>query len=252
MCPNRRVKSSETMFAIVDALREHERLGVTELSELLDISKGAVHHHLATMRDHDYVTKEGEKYVIGLEFFAAGIDARNRYPIYQGAKKELPKLAAETGETAWCMVEENDKGIFIDGYVSSTSPNPDAVIGTWKPLHCNSAGKAILANLPPERRDAIIQRNGLAAVTDQTITDTDQLRRELEEIRKKGYSINLEEDVGGIHAVGAPVFDNKSRVVGAISVGGAAARIPERYCREELAPQIKATADTIGFKLAYD
>lgn len=251
MGSGRRIKASETMFSIIEVLREHGRLGVTELSDILGISKGNAHHHLATLRDHGYVVKEDGKYAVGLEFFVVGVDTRSRYPIYQAARDELPDLAAETGETAWCMVEENGEGVFIDGYASGAPLSSDAVIGTRKPLHVSSAGKAILANLPEDRREAIIERDGLEAMTENTVTDRDELRRELETIRDRGFSLNLEEDVGGIHAVGAPVLDADSRVVGAISVGGTATRLTEEYCERELVPLLKATADDIELNLAY-
>lgn len=251
MGSSRRIKSSETMFSIIEVFRDHNELGVTELSDILSISKGNAHHHLATMRDHGYVVKQNGKYSLGLEFFSVGVDTRSKHPIYQSARNELPQLAAETGETSWCMVEENGKGIFIDGYVSRSSMNPDAVIGTLRPLHCNSAGKAILAYLPQERRNSIIEQDGLQALTEHTVTEKEQLRRELEEIRNRGYSCNLEEDVSGIHAVGTPIFNDKSDVIGAISVGGTATRLTEEYCERELVPKLKATADDIELNLAY-
>lgn len=251
MGTSRGIKSSGTMFSIIDALRDNGRLGVTELSDILGMSKGNVHHHLTTLQEHDYVAKQDGKYAIGLEFFTVGVDTRSRYPIYEAAKNELPKLASQTGETAWCMVEENGKGVFIDGYVSGASLNPDAVIGNKTPLHCNSAGKAILANLPEAKRDAIIERNKLERMTENTITDPEQLRQELAEIREQGYSLNLQEDVSGIHAVGKAILGEESEVIGAISVGGTATRLTEEYCKQELVPILNATANDIELNITY-
>ncbi len=252
MDTTRKIKSSETMFAIVDQLRDTDEAGVTELADALDMSKSNVHHHLSTMQDHGFVVKKASgRYSVGLEFFSVGFDARNRYQVYQPVKQNLPQLAEETGETAWCMVEENGRGIFIDGYSSKASLNPHGVIGTWKPLHCSSTGKAILANLPAERRDAFLDRDTLPAMTEYSTTDPEAVREELEEIRHQGFAKNLGEDIHGIHAVGVPIFDGANELVGSISVGGAANRLTEEYCVEELVPLVKATANDIELNLAY-
>jgi len=239
------------MFAIIEELQDNGQMGVTELSDILGMSKGSIHHHLTTLQEHDYVVKQDGKYTIGLEFFSIGVGTRNRYPIYEAAKNELPKLASQTGETAWCMVEENGKGVFIDGYVSGASLNPDAVIGNKTPLHCNSAGKTILANLPEEQREAIIGRNELERMTENTITDPEQLRQELKQIREQGYSMNLEEDISGIHAVGTAILDKDSKVLGSISIGGTATRLTEKYCEQELVPALNATANDIELNITY-
>ncbi|GAB7021098.1 IclR family transcriptional regulator [Halostagnicola bangensis] len=241
------------MFSIVDELRETDAAGVTELSERLGLSKSNVHHHLSTMRERGFVVKrDNGDYSIGLEFFSVGFDARNRHPIYQPAKENLPQLAKETGETSWCMIEENNKGILIDGYASETSLNPNAAIGTWKPLHCSSTGKAILANLPAERREAILDTDSLPAMTEHSTTDPEAVREELKEIRNQGFAINLGEDIPGIHTVGTPIFDGTDTLVGSISAGGAANRLTEEYCVDELAPLVKATADDIELSIVYN
>lgn len=248
----RKIKSSETMFAIIDRLRETDGAGVTELADALDMSKSNVHHHLSTMREHGFVVRNDDgTYSIGLEFFSVGVEAREQYQIAEPVRQNLPELAEETGETAWCMVMENGQGIFIDGYSSKASIDPHSVIGTWKPLHCSSAGKAILANLPVERRDEFLDRERLPAMTEYSMTDPEAVREELEEVRERGFAKNWGEDIHGMHAVGVPIFDGDTELAGAISVGGAANRLTEEYCVEELVPLAKATADEIELSLAY-
>ena len=251
MSPNRPVKAVETMFKITDVLRNQGTVGVTELAEHVGMQKGSVHHHLSTMQEYGYVVKEGGKYRLGAEFLSIGMDIRNQYPIYSAAKNEIRKLAEKTGETAWCAIEENGRGIFIYGYSEGSTINVDSVLGTWFPLHCNSAGKAILSCFSHQRIDSIIDRHGLTALTENTITTREELFKTLETIRDQRYALNMEEDIKGIHAIGIPIIGEDSTPAGAISVGGTANRLTREYCEEELAPEVLITADNIELNLVY-
>lgn len=252
MAPNRPIKAVETMFEITDALRERNEAGVTELADQLGMQKGSVHHHLSTMREYGYVVKDDGRYRLGAQFLSVGIDVRNSYPIYSAAKSEVRRLAKETNETAWCAVAENGRGIFVYGYSEGSPISSDAVMGTWFPLHCNSTGKALLSCFSRSRVESIVDLHGLDPLTENTITDRDELFETLERIRRRRYALNLEEDVRGIHAVGVPVMADDMTPLGAISVGGAANRLTREYCEEELAPLVLATADNIELNLVYD
>lgn len=249
----RDVKALTTTFGIISELRTHGELGVTELSERLGRSKASVHHHLVSLEKEGFVSKDGRgRYSVGLQFFSIGIDARETFQIYDAAKNELPKLATKAGETAWCMVEENGRGMFIDGHVAEGRLNPDSVIGTWRPLYNNSAGKAILAHLPENRREEIISQRELEPATENTKTNVAELRAELELTREQGYALNSAEDVIGMKAVGVPIFDSSEHVIGGISLGGAANRLTDDYCVETLVPLVKEAADEIMLSITYD
>lgn len=244
------VKSDETLFAIVELLKEMDGAGVTEIAEELDLAKSSVHKHLASLRKHDYVVKENGVYQLGLQFFHYGEYTRNQSEMYHATQSKLAELAEKTGEMVWLITEENGRGMYLNGVKGNTEINVDAVIGSWTRLHYNSGGKAILAHLPSERRTQIIERRGLPARTANTITDPGELRDELETVRERGYALNLEEDLEGIHAVGVPlVFEGTVR--GALSIAGAAHRMTRERCETEYADHLLAAANDIELNLVY-
>lgn len=251
MASSRQVESDVKLFEIVKELQALDGAGVTELARRLGMSKAAVHHHLSTMEEHGYAVKEDGRYYNGLGFFDVGVDVRNRYEIYHASKTVLPDLAESTGETAWCGVEENGLGMFINGYTVGPTMNPDSTLGSWNHLHCSSIGKAILAHLPTRRAEEIIDRHGLPEMTPHTITDRERLFEELAEIRDRGHAFNRSEDINGIHAVGAPVIVEEGDVVGALSVAGAANRVSRDEYQEELIQAVLAAADEVELNLVY-
>ena len=85
-------------------------------------------------------------------------------------------------------------------------------------MYCTSLGKAILAFTEEEVRDEIIDKIVFVKKTEQTLTTKAALKRELEQIAKRGYAFDAREAEEHMECVGAPVFDSDGNVFGAISV----------------------------------
>lgn len=244
------VKAVETMFTIVETLKELDGAGVTELADELDLAKSSVHKHLRTLEDHRCVVNTEDGYYLGLEFFQYGSYVRNQYEVFQASKARVKELAEETGEMVWLVTEENGLAMNLYGDGGSMDINVDSLMGTWTYLHLHSGGKAILSQYSEERVREIVDRHGLPRQTERTITDLDGLLDELAEARERGYALNLAEDVKGIHAIGAPVMYG-GEVQGAISIAGAAHRLTERRCHEEYADLLLTAVNDLELNLTY-
>ncbi|WP_020222785.1 IclR family transcriptional regulator, partial [Halarchaeum acidiphilum] len=213
------VGSDETLFAIAEQLRESDGAGVTELADRLGLAKSSVHKHLRTMVEHGYAVNRDGTYHVGLEFFRVGEYTRDRYEVYHAAKGPVDALAAETGEMVWLIVEENGRAMYLYGSRGDAEISLESIVGTWRHLHVNSGGKAILATLPETEIERILDRHGLPMRTENTVTDREELRAELAAVRERGYAVNRGEDVEGLHALGAPIRHD-GVVHGALAVAG--------------------------------
>jgi DNA-binding IclR family transcriptional regulator len=245
------VKSGSRLLEIVGILQEHHGLGVSELAELLGKSRGSVHRYLKTLHNHGYVVRREEEYHLSLRFLDHGIYTQQQNELFNVAKEKVESLASKVDERAWCIVEEHDVGIFLCGAVGEHSVPTDARVGSRTPLHSTSGGKAILAHLDESRIEHIVDHIGLPAQTPQTITNEAELWEELERIRERGYALNLEESISGLHAVGAPVFDDSGVIRGALSVAGAANRLPEARCTGEVAEAVLTATNEVELALNY-
>lgn len=246
----RGVQSDETLFSLVEHLHESDGAGVTELARHTGLAKSTVHGHLTTMQEYGFVVKEGDEYRLGLEFFHHGQYVRNQYQIYHVAKPTVDELVEDTGEMGWLLTHENGRVMFLYGRGGKTDVDVNALIGSWAHMHCNSGGKAILAHLPDEAVDEIVDRHGLPAKTANTITDRDALAEELERTRERGYALNLSEDLTGIHAVGVPVV-HEGVVRGSLAIAGPAHRVTRERCEDELAEKLWAATNDVTLNLAY-
>lgn len=239
------IKGTERTITIVEALKEMDGAKVTELADQVGLSKGTVHDYLSTLREHNYVVKESDEYYVGLGFFEIGEYARNRIQIYHAAKPEVQKLAEETGELANLLHEEHGLGVYLYRARGENAVTLDTHTGKRRYLHNTALGKSILAHMPRDRVDDILDQHGLPQETEHTITDREELYSELEQIRDRGYAFCNQERVEGLHCVAAPLQSRSGDVLGAISIAGPTTRIKGGRLEEELPQKVLQAANVI-------
>lgn len=228
------VSSVERSYEIVHTLQELDGARIQEIANRLDLAPSTVHKHLATLEKLGYATKEGGQYRVGMRFLTIGGQIRNRSEGYRLAIELVSRMVEETDERAQFVVEDGGHGIYLHTESGEQAVRLDRRIGKRRYLHANAAGKAILSQLPKSRVEEILNRWGLPAETPNTITDPDELRDELDQIRSSGIAFNDEESVEGLRAVGAPVVAPSGMVLGAFSISGPARRLKGDHYREEL------------------
>jgi DNA-binding IclR family transcriptional regulator len=237
------LRTLDKTVRIVEYLEEANGARVTELAEALSVSKGTVHKHLSTLRYHDYVVKEGDRYQLSLRFAYFGEFVKTRKETYARARAMARELTEETGLESGVLVEENGRGVYLKTETEDDSnPSRSPQLGSQEPLHVSAAGKAILAALPDDRVDQIVDRHGLPRATDRTITDRDELVEELDTIRRRGFALNRGENKRGIRALGAAIDDRNGTVLGGVSL-----TIPEYRATDEwyeaIAPVVRDAVD---------
>jgi DNA-binding IclR family transcriptional regulator len=245
-----RVRTLERALRIVQALQEMDGGTVTEVANRVDLPKSTVHNHLQTLLANEYVTRHDDEYVVSLRFLELGGYTRDRMNVFQVAKPEIKGLAEETGELANLLVEEHGLGIYLYREQGEDAVELDSYAGKRQYLHSTAFGKAMLAFMPDGRVESILDRHGLPARTDRTITDRGELFDELEEIRDRGYSYDDEESLKGLRCIAAPI-QNDDRVVGAVSVSGPVSRLSGERFSEELPDMLLSTTNIIEINLTY-
>jgi len=241
----RTIRSVERAIEIIDALEREGSLGVTELSDMLGVAKGTVHTHLTTLSQAGYVTRSNGTYRLSLRFLGLAQRVKERIGIYDLVVDQLDQLAAVTGERTQFAMPENNRAIYVYRAEGEDAIRSSVPIGQYEYLHCVAIGKAMLAYFPDSRIDRVVDQVGLPAVTDGTITDCEELKEELAEIRRRGYAVDDQERVRGIRCIAAPLRTESGEVFGAISISGPARRMTDEQIESELREVLLRTTNVI-------
>lgn len=250
--PTRLLETVSRACDVVDALDELGGAGVTEVADHVGISKGSAHAYLNTLRERRLVVKEGTTYRLSLEFLYLGNGVRHRHPLFQHAKPVVEELADRSKEYVHLMCEQHglERNIYkVPGENAVGAEYHTAKEQKADYLHFTASGKAVLAHLPEERVDRIVETHGLVSKTPNTITDPDRLAEELDRIRDQGYAVNDEEEIVGIRAVGVPIRDETGAVLGGLSVSGPTGRLTDTACHEEFPDLLKESANVVEARL---
>lgn len=247
------LKTVEKAFQVINLMvQEKKELGVTDISNKLDINNTTVYKILTTLSKYHYVSQnpENSKYKLGIKFIEVGNAVLDQIQLKEVAKPVMKRLVDKTGETSNLMIKDDLEGVYIDIVESSQSVRMVSSIGRRECLHCTGVGKAIMAFLPEEEIMRVIKEKGLPKIGPKTITDVDFLRDELEITRERGYSIDNEESEEGIRCVGVPIFSHQGDVIGAISVAGVAFRLSMEKI-DEVAAYVVEAANEISKEMGY-
>ena len=246
----RTVEAVHKAVSILELLQERNGLGVTELASELDFSKATVHHHLTTLMQRELVVKEETTYKLSLRHLDFGETVKSRLGYYDIVRQEIDDVAEQTGELAQFATEEHGRAVYLYKAQGDKAVQTASTIGKREYLHCISLGKAILANLPQERVDEVVDRHGMERYTRQTITTREELYESLERIRERGYAIDDEERIEGLRCVAAPVLTD-SKLLGAVSISGPSGRMRGERFEEELPQVVKRSANVIEINAKF-
>ena len=246
-----RVKTTQKTFRIIQLLKQLDGARVTELADELEMGKSTVHNHLRTLVHEGYVIQQDEEYRLSLQFLELGGYIRDRLDIYKVAEPEVEQLAEQTGELANLAVSEQGLLTYIDRSKGDQAVDLDTYPGLQAQMHCTALGKVILAHTPREQVESVLDRHGLPKLTENTITDRDDLYDELEQIRSDGYAQDHGERLEGLRCVAAPVKSAENDVKGAISVSAPASRMKSNRYNQEIPEKVRSAANVIELNLKY-
>jgi len=247
----RKVKATQTSIEIVRYLRDADGARLNEIAAETGLADSTVHQHLCTLVETGFVAKEDGTYHVGLEFLQMASHARDRTVERRVSPSIVERTAEKTGEQAQFIVEENGRGYHVYTYPLDQRRMIDTRPGKRIYLHANSAGKAILAHLPDERVEAILDRWGMPAVTEHTLTDREELFAVLERVRERGYAYNREEHVLGYCGVAAPVIRQDETVIGALAMGGPKQRLEGELLDDVLPEQMLEMANEFELQIEF-
>lgn len=248
--PNREVKTTSTVFGIVEFIEKATGATLSEISEQMEMSPSTIHDHLSTLLYKGYVAKKDDSYRLGLKFFTLGMKAKNAHPLSQAIYPTVTELARQTDKTTWILVEDHGEVICFEKVNGKFKIKTRGGVGVRLPMYDNAGGKAILAYLPPDRVDEILDQHGFVAQTPNTITDRERLREELQRVRETGVAYNDGENIVGLRAIASPIL-MEDEIIGAIAISDMSHRMNGAVYREELPKLIKGCANEIALALQY-
>jgi len=220
--------------------------GVTELSRQLGMTKNMVYRALSTLSRHGYVVRDpsGARYQLGpgvLRLAGAGLPDLNLPDFCAPALRRMREL---TGETATLAVPWGRSAVTVGGVRGRGVLARRIPLGRVMPLHISPASRAILASFPDHAIERYLEQP-LERFSGLTLTTPEQIWREVETVRERGYATVFGDHWRGVNGVSFPVPASAEYPHGSITVGGPAERLNDARL-EELIEELRAVAEELA------
>lgn len=209
---------------------KQQAISFQELSTALPFARTTVHRILYSLEKLGYVEKADVKahYRLGPKFFELTEPAVHFRRLQSLAKAVMTDLLVRYSETVNLGVLDDGQVAYIDVLQSPSALRIAATPGDRNPVHSTALGKVILAYLPNEEVEALVEQNPMIRMTSKTITQKAHYLEHLAAVREQGVAFDLGENVEGVVCVAAPIFDQHGRVVAGLSVSGPASRMESK------------------------
>ena len=218
---------------VLDILKsENRELTIAEISEFLNIPPSTAHRILSTLIGVGYVSKDERTHLYGLgpALIPLGIKASSKLDPQAVGKAVLENLSGMTNEDSYFVIKSGDKGLMLSKAEGKHSLKIVENFGIEIDLHKGAIRKTILAFQSDDYINYYLKKD-LSDYLDAPV-DKDALRHDLMQIRNNKISVSDSEYIDSVIGIGAPVFNYKDQLVGAIGVVIPKERINEASKKE--------------------
>lgn len=209
--------ASEKTLLVLEAALTHSRF--TDVVEATGLAKATTHRILVTLMDRRFVSLAPDgSYLPGPKILSLAGSALQRIDISDIAQPFVDELVEQVHCTVHLGVVNGDEIIYL---IRSDSDKPYQMpsrVGHAIPLHSSGIGKVVLSGYTDEAIERFVARAGLPYRTENTITTLERLRAEITQVRRRGYALDLEENVPGVACVAAPIRNHTGAITYGISI----------------------------------
>lgn len=237
------VRAVERALDILMCFANERDISLTELATRVGLNKSTVHRLMTTLEDRGFVLKNGDKYRLGYRVWELAANLTQVDDPAQLLQPEMELLRDQLDETVSLYVKDGNDRIRIQAVQSNQAIRRVAPVGVRLPLFVGASSKVLLAFAETHELEAALRDPHWPSSIDK-----DSYMKQLEEVRRLGYAVSLEERELGAAAVSVPITDRNQRLVAALSVSGPVSRMSADTL-VSFAPQMMETARRMGTML---
>jgi IclR family transcriptional regulator, pca regulon regulatory protein len=241
------VQGLQRGFAVIRAFSaDAPTLTITQAADRTGLTRAVARRYLLTLERLGYVAREAQAFTLTPRILDVGFAYLSTITVADVAQPHMERVVQTLHESCSLWVLDGTDIVMVARVPTKRIMTVNLVVGSRLAAHATSAGKVLLAHLPPDRLDAYFAAARLQKLTPRTMVTAAALRRALADVRRAGAGTADEESEAGLRAISVPVFDRGSRVVAALTVSGHAARVSIRELRQRYLPVLSDAAAQIS------
>jgi len=217
-------------------------VSLARLSRDTGMNKATALRYLAVLESRGVAERRNGGWSLGLALYELGTRVPVRSLVVERVRPWIERLSRETGESVNLACLAGGSAVYLDRAEADRSLRMRSVPGDRLPLYCTGVGKAILTLLPVDRIRAILGPGPLPRINDKTITDPEEIIKDIEKTKELGYGLDREEYETGLTCIALPLCIPEADFYGAVSVSGPTARMRDPVVRDRMLESLRNAA----------
>ena len=236
-------------LALLDAFSvEAPRLTLSQIARAAEVPLTTAHRLIGDLTAWGALVRRPDgRYEVGRKLWDLGLLAPVQLELRQVAAPFLLDVHTATRDTVHLAVRDGTHALYVERISGRESVPVVSQVGSRLPLHATGVGKVLLSAAPDEVLEDLLV--SLTRPTRHTVAEPARLRRQIAEVRRRGFARTAEEMSLGAASVAVPVTVERAGT----SVVAAALGIVVPSSRRDptrLVPALQVAARGIGRALA--
>lgn len=240
---------------LLDYFKDRPELTLAELAELDKMPKPTAYRLISSLEASGFLVKTRHtshdvKYRLGLKLLELGNYVADQLDFRKIALPHMHQLNHQLNEAVHLAVLDGEEAVYVEKVESKKHIRLYSKVGGRTPLYLGSGPKLLLAYSDPQMIEEFLERTELKKITENTITDKEVLAKELEKIRRQGYSHSRAEIYPDTAGFSFPLMNHQGNVIAALVVSMPMIEFDEKM-KANVIEKMKITAANISRDLGY-
>lgn len=224
-------------------------LTLSEVARAVGLTPATARRILLTLEELGYVRSDGRRFLLTPRVLALGWAYLSSLDLGEIAGPFMEEVSAATRESCSMATLDLPDIVYVARVPTSRIMTVALGVGARLPAYATSMGRVLLAGLPAAELDRYLDELEPEALTDRTLTSTEDLRAVITEAGKAGYAVVDQELEQGLRSIAVPVVDGRGKAIAALNVSAHTSRATAAALRTDVLPRLREAADGIGTAL---
>jgi len=215
------VRSVDRALDVLEILAREGEASFTGIRTSMGSAKSSLYYLLDALSRRGYVVQSPAtgNYGLGVKVFSLGSAYLTSLKLMSVVRDCLKELSGQLNETTQFAILDGVDVVYLhkEKPAGQSAVSLATEVGARLPATFTALGKAILSTWTEQDVRRRLAGMPWQTPTDRSVSSLAALLRQLKETRRRGWSLDDEESGLGLLCAGAPVFDNSSAAIGAVS-----------------------------------
>jgi IclR family pca regulon transcriptional regulator len=245
------VQSFARGLAVIRAFNaERPAQTLTDVAAATGLTRAGARRILLTLQTLGYVEADGRLFRLTPRILDLGFAYLTSMPFWNVAEPVMEELSAEVHESCSAAVLDRTEIVYVLRVPTHKIMTINLSIGSRLPAWCTSMGRVLLSSLDDAALDAVLDASNLHAHTPRTVTDKDELKQIIAQVRRQGWAITDQELEEGLISISAPIRNRQGRIIAAMNISGNAQRNSAKQMMKTFLEPLQKAAQNVSEMVA--